>query len=329
MQTCTQDAGTWTSKKISIPEDGNCLTGRYCFMEFVKEYALYHASPTLSFPVPDLVAVLKSEGFKTYWEERESAWNNKKRNWEQWKTKEATGWVIEGNTLKFAWIGFNATFGERPPVKEANDLDEKWDALVEQYAPGTGGHKTSEVFNFMVTQNELVTAAIQGIFTSLGVAFLVLVLVTYNILIALIGLLNITAITVVFLGLIPIFDWELGTSECIFLIAVVGLSVDYSVHMLHAYNEHEADNRNHKLKNSLETMGISVLSGAITTLLASVPLFLCLMRFFSQYGQFIFFVCLFSFTLAIGLLSPLLITIGPEGRCGSLTALFFFCHQQD
>merc|ERR1711871_987003 len=101
----------------------------------------------------------------------------------------------------------------------------------------------------MVTQNELVTAAVQGILTSLSVAALVLFLITGNIILALIGLINICCITGVFLGMIPLLGWELGKSECIFLIAVVGLSVDYSVHILHSYNEHSGD-REQKMRNS-------------------------------------------------------------------------------
>lgn len=305
------------------------MTGTYCFMEYVEEFAKHHAVPVIGFPVPNLVQVLKSEEFKQYLQEKRMQQINKKgRNWEGHMTPENTGWVIKGDTLQFAWIGFNATFGMQPANQESNDMNTRWDAFVELHAAGTGGAKTSEIFNFMVTQNELVHAAAQGIVTSLVVAFAVLLLVTYNVLIALIGLINITCIAVVFLGLIPILGWELGTSECIFLIGVVGLSVDYTVHLLHAYNEHEADTREHKLKTALETMGISVLSGAVTTLLAAAPLFICLMQFFSQYGQFIFFVCLFSFVLAIGLLPPMLILFGPQGNVGSLKVLFVCCRRK-
>merc|ERR1712032_1239771 len=82
-------------------------------------------------------------------------------------------------------------------------------------------------------------------------------LVTWNWILALIGLLNICVITIVFLGLMPLIPWELGSNECIFLIAVVGLAVDYTVHLLHAYNEHEGS-REEKMHSALSTMGISV-----------------------------------------------------------------------
>merc|ERR1719329_1956389 len=106
--------------------------------------------------------------------------------------------------------------------------------------------------------------------TSLGVTCAILALVTFNWMLAVIGFFN------------------------IFLIAVVGLSVDYTVHLLHAYNEHEGS-REERMQGAFGTMGISVLSGAITTIGAGIMLFFCDMAFFEQYGQFIVFVIIMLF----------------------------------
>merc|ERR1712086_371431 len=87
----------------------------------------------------------------------------------------------------------------------------------------------------------MVKGAILGIVCSLLVAFLILVLATMNWWTAALGLLNICAEVCVFLGLLPVIGWSLGEYECIFMIATVGLSVDYTVHLLHAYNHSHAE----------------------------------------------------------------------------------------
>merc|ERR1719160_848794 len=114
---------------------------------------------------------------------------------------------------------------------------------------------------------------------------------TMNWKVALLGFINITGTTSVFLGIMPLLGWSLGESECVFLIAVVGLSVDYTVHLLHAYHHGagEVSSRLERSKFALSEMGISVTNSAVTTLLAAVILFGCGFYFFFQFGAFIFF----------------------------------------
>lgn len=134
----------------------------------------------------------------------------------------------------------------------------------------------------------------------------------------LIGLTNIVGIAVIFLGILPIINWSLGENECIFLIAVVGLSVDYSVHLLIVYNNSANTDRESRSRHALGEMGISVLNSAITTVLAAAILLLCNFWFFIQFGFFIFFVIGLSIVMSITFLIPLLLTIGAEGSTGDI-----------
>merc|ERR1719330_13285 len=174
----------------------------------------------------------------------------------------------------------------------------------------------------MILRQELLLASLQGIVTSLLVAFFALCLVTFNWAIALIGLLNITVILIIFLGVMPLVGWQLGVCESIFLIMTVGLSVDYTVHLLHAYNHSAGKDREEKVKEAMGSMGTTVLSGAVTTLSASIPLFLCWLMFFQQYGGFVFFTILCSIICAILLLPPILLVVGPLGSFGDITPFF-------
>merc|ERR1712151_133017 len=76
-----------------------------------------------------------------------------------------------------------------------------------------------------------------------------------------------------------------------------------------------------KMQGALSTMGISVASGAITTMGAGLMLFMCDIAFFQQYGSFIFLVILISFLVALTNLPPLILILGPEGDRGKIAPL--------
>lgn len=72
---------------------------------------------------------------------------------------------------------------------------------------------------------------------------------------------------------IVIMGWEFGVSESICIVIIIGLSVDYSVHLATEYNHSVHRHRKHKMRHSYKNMGISILSGTITTLGSGAFLF--------------------------------------------------------
>ena len=164
----------------------------------------------------------------------------------------------------------------------------------------------------------MVKAATMGIGLSLLVCWIVLLATTWNWWTSTLGLVCIVCITATFLGIVPLLGWSLGENECIFMIATVGLSVDYTVHLLHAYNNTPARTRTDRAHAALEEMGISVANSAITTLFAAAMLFACGFYFFFQFGGFIFMVIGLSILMSTNFLMPLLMLIGPENDQGNL-----------
>lgn len=228
--------------------------------------------------------------------------------------RERTGTIIEDGKIKLAWVTFNATYPAYTNKDEANFWYDRWDAFHELYDGGTNSIHTSPLYLFMVTQNELFMSAIIGMSCSIVVSFLVILATTRNLRIAILAVLSISTITIIFLGTIPAMGWELGSNESIFLIIVVGLAVDYTAHLLHAYNHQTSETRHERTQGAFAEIGISVVSGAITTLLAATPLFLCYFWFFFQFGVFIFLVILAAIIVAVFLLGPLMLEIGPEDK---------------
>ena len=74
--------------------------------------------------------------------------------------------------------------------------------------------------------------------------------------------------------------WEIGISESIAMVILIGFSVDYVVHLSADYMHSAHPSRNHKMKQAYTEMGVSILSGSITTLGSGIFLF---------GGQIIFF----------------------------------------
>merc|ERR1712187_68815 len=119
---------------------------------------------------------------------------------------------------------------------------------------------------------------------------------------------------------------SLGIFEAVGLIVVVGLSVDYTVHVGHSYNEcryldGKPANRIARTTHALTEMGISVVSGAATTFLASVFLLPTSFTFYYYFGLFMLTTVVLSLAVALTLLPALLLTVGPEGSFGDIHVL--------
>ena len=100
--------------------------------------------------------------------------------------------------------------------------------------------------------------------------FVVLTISTSNVILAFYSTVTIAGIitSVIGLGAGGIMGWELGTTEAIASVIVIGFSVDYCVHLANAYIESGAADRETRTRIALTTMGISVTAGAVTTIIA-------------------------------------------------------------
>lgn len=81
-------------------------------------------------------------------------------------------------------------------------------------------------------------------------------------------------IVIVSVVAIMVFNgWELGVSESIAVVIMIGLSVDYVVHLAADYKHSVKPTRGEKIKQAYSEMGVSILSGTITTLGCGMALF--------------------------------------------------------
>lgn len=152
----------------------------------------------------------------------------------------------------------------------------------------------------------------------MALALLILTIATMNWIISLLATLTIGLITASVVGVIPMVNWKLGVLESLNLTLVVGLAVDYVVHLAQGYVSASSSKRLARVQSTLGHVGISVLSGACTTLGASVFMFGAKILFFFQFGIFIFSTVGFSLLFALAFFITILGIAGPEGSVGSL-----------
>ena len=88
--------------------------------------------------------------------------------------------------------------------------------------------------------------------------------------------------------------WELGSIEATLIGIIAGFSVDYVVHLAHAYEIAKGDTYS-RLTEAFGDLGISVFNGMITSVGASIPLFFCQLQFFAKFGTFLCLVIAFRY----------------------------------
>lgn len=159
---------------------------------------------------------------------------------------------------------------------------------------------------------------------SLGLAIALLTLMTTNWIVGLMAGGTIACITVGVVGFIPMVGWKLGVLESLNLTLVVGLAVDYVVHLADGYVRSPFHTRQEKIRDALGSVGISILSGATTTLGASVFMLAAKIVFFFQFGIFMFVTIGLSILYALFFFTTLLALAGPNGKTGSILTIWRF-----
>ena len=128
--------------------------------------------------------------------------------------------------------------------------------------------------------------------------------IAYAALYALVGML------VTLLGCMKVFGVPLGVTSALALSLVIGMSVDYIIHLAHAYKNSLFSDRYHKSRAALFARGQSIASAAITTAGAVLPLLFAQLLPLRQFGKVFVMVSIISFVFAVFFLAILMV-VGP------------------
>ncbi|CAH1377826.1 unnamed protein product [Tenebrio molitor] len=197
---------------------------------------------------------------------------------------------------------------------------EKWMSEELKTAPKTmkNGWFISEL-EFYDLQRELSENTILAIIVSMGLALIVLLLSTLNILTSLYAILTITCSIFVTVAVLVLLGWKLNILESITVSTAIGLTVDFSLHYTVNYRLCPlaiADERIAATKYALSYMAGPVLMAALTTGAAGAFMMPSLILPYIQVGVFLVTVMSVSWIYATFHLGAMLAIIGPQNQFG-------------
>lgn len=156
-------------------------------------------------------------------------------------------------------------------------------------------------------------------------AFAIILLATHNAIIAVFCIISVIFIVGCVTSVMVLMGWELGVSESISTVIVIGFSVDYVVHLATHYVNSPLYYRNEKASAAISDMGISIFSGATTTLGSAIFLFGGTLVFFTKFAIVITITVLFSLIYSLVFFLALLHAYGPQGLIGNLCIFWRAC----
>jgi len=165
---------------------------------------------------------------------------------------------------------------------------------------------------WMNTQSIFKKSAIQGAVIGTILAFVVILLATQQIIIALASFLSIASILASVLAMMKLAGYELGSTTSICITILAGFAVDYVVHLAHAYNHSGKAARADKFQEAFDDIGVSVLSGMVTSVVAAIVLLTCSLQFFATFGFFLLFTVLWAWVWGNLFFMSLMRLIGPD-----------------
>lgn len=225
-------------------------------------------------------------------------------------------------------VSFVGKIKSQEPYSKMWPVYQKWQEELRKFnsdAP-EGGNKavatSGSSWVFQMTQRILVSSMYSGIGIMMAVAFCTLMFATLNWFMAILATLCIAFIIAILLGVIYLLGWALGITETIAVVISIGYSFDGVAHIATAYVESKSKDRKTMTQDALTDLGISILFGVISTLLAGFMLFPAIIIFFVKFAALIVTTVAFNLIVGLGVFPALLVLCGPEGNFGSLTALY-------
>jgi len=172
-----------------------------------------------------------------------------------------------------------------------------------------------------------VLATEQAFFTSVRTALIVtpfvsmgaIAIFSRSLIISYVALYCLLAMVITLLGIMQLFAIPLGVTSALALSLVVGMSVDYIIHIAHAYKNSIFADRFYKSRAVIFARASSILSAAATTLVAVSPVLAAQLLLLREFGQIFFLVTLVSLCFSVAFLVVLML-VGPKATRGYRTA---------
>lgn len=228
------------------------------------------------------------------------------------------GGSYEGRVASVAVTAVLRTSSVSSSTAELVAEHEFWEGWFESKLAGAppglrGGFQTSPTWTLTETETELVDGAWTALTLSLVFAFVVLLGASRSVRLALLATISVGSSAASLLAAAALLGWTMGVIEAVCTMVLVGLSLDYVLHVAGAYvRTPEADGRRERAKGAVRAVGLSVASGASTTVGAAAFLLGCTLTFFTKFGLFVAWTLTSSLVQAVVVFPAMCAVWGPE-----------------
>ncbi|XP_044288123.1 protein dispatched homolog 1 [Varanus komodoensis] len=171
---------------------------------------------------------------------------------------------------------------------------------------------------FYDLQDSLSDGTLIAMGLSVAVAFSIMLLTTWNIIISLYAIVSIAGTIFVTVGSLVLLGWELNVLESVTISVAVGLSVDFAVHYGVAYRLAPDPDREGKVIFSLSRMGSAIAMAALTTFVAGAMMMPSTVLAYTQLGTFMMLIMCISWAFATFFFQCMCRCLGPQGTFGQI-----------
>jgi hypothetical protein len=202
-------------------------------------------------------------------------------------------------------------------------LEEQWAALEDwlstskEEAPEGVNEAffTSLTFHWHDTNGETQKSAYIGAGISLAVSSGVIFLSSQSVVLTVFTTATILFILVSVTSLLTAFGWTLGFLECTCFSILIGVSVDFVIHFVHAYVHHKGNkSREERTMYAIITMGPSILATAYTTFFSAIVMLFCTITVFRKFALVLFFTVVMATFASFVVFCTLTNCFGPTNQ---------------
>eukprot|EP00038_Savillea_parva_P006417 m.163683 g.163683 ORF g.163683 m.163683 type:complete len:1050 (+) comp12325_c0_seq1:204-3353(+) len=217
--------------------------------------------------------------------------------------------------LGYMLTAVNTTLGAQDSAAQTEPVFNYFEAEISRLQT-TSTYRTSfqtaPKYLWMRLEQGLKNDAVFSILVSLLLTFVIVCASTRDILVSVMATATIGFIVLTMIANVVWLGWKISVIESICLTILVGLSVDYTIHLANAWQSQTwTTDRLQRLNAALLEIGISVLAAATTTFLSAIPLLLCIIVFFYKFGCFIMLSVVWSTVFAFGAFLTMMSILGP------------------
>ncbi|KAM6964817.1 protein dispatched homolog 1 [Aplochiton taeniatus] len=198
------------------------------------------------------------------------------------------------------------------------EVDSWIEAELKRAPPGLAHGWLVSNLEFYDLQDSLSGGTLIAMALSVAVAFSVMLLTTWNVIISLYAILSIAGTIFVTVGSLVLLGWELNVLESVTISVAVGLAVDFAVHYGVAYRLAPEPDREGKVVFSLSRMGSAIAMAALTTFVAGAMMMPSTVLAYTQLGTFMMLIMCISWAFATFFFQCMCRCLGPQGSCGQI-----------